>query len=388
MIDCILIPTVRNEWSALIQLLSDLPRPGLLFGKVTLVLSLDDKWLDEEKGFLTQIIENSSSSNFFKKIVFISCDIPPHESVYLREPSKNSPLLKYGQKSGPNILFFRSIQKIIELKLCGYSVLLMETDIIPLSKNWLDKLNEELNLAQNFLIAGSRYRGKGKLSKDIVNHINGNAIYNISNIDFLRFFKLWEYLLIKFITYDNNIAYDIAIEYILANKDYFSTEKLIQVKITELESLYNTRRIYLKSLVNYSGAYENSDDYSFSANNFYNEFPDCVLLHCKASLPFKTQLRTKYIPEYYNISDNLIPLKEYVEIDVRQLKIVENIIESKGKSRQKNKFFILTCNTRLKLNEKNFKLQYAQKPEIFNAVHIALSNIELHLKHLFLKKFS
>ena len=71
----------------------------------------------------------------------------------------------------------------------------MEPDVTPVQTGWLDKLMSEAAKG-DYWIQGSSYRGKclpwpeGKceaIGRDIISHINGNAMYHTGDLNFVKF---------------------------------------------------------------------------------------------------------------------------------------------------------------------------------------------------------
>jgi len=64
----------------------------------------------------------------------------------------------------------------------------MEPDSVPLQRFWLDRLRKEVEERRPFAVLGSKYRGDNwydffrQLSIPLINHLNGNAVYNVSNV--------------------------------------------------------------------------------------------------------------------------------------------------------------------------------------------------------------
>ena len=102
----------------------------------------------------------------------------------------------YGLKTGPNLQFFRSMQKILDSETKYTSVLLQEVDTIPLKNLWVDLINQDIHNLKNALVIGSKYSGVSQLKPEQVNHLNGNAVYGLANPLFWRFLQLWERLVI------------------------------------------------------------------------------------------------------------------------------------------------------------------------------------------------
>lgn len=290
-VDCIMMPVVRHDWTALVEQLRSLLRPAEKTGNLTLVLSLDAEWIEEEKDYLLRVLDTSGTRQFFSWIEFLSCRIPPDESVYLRHSprEKNGASLKYGWKSGPNIQFFRSVGFVAKSLPQMRSLLLMETDLIPFREGWLDRLNAELAGLENCLIAGARYQGETIQSKHLKDHINGNAVLNLSHPDFREFFAAWEALLIECMPLAPENPYDVIIEWALSKKRSLTGQARECVAV--MERLYLPGKRYLKSIVNLGGPHEALPGYQFRAADTLDRFPDMVLLHCRAALPYAGQLR-------------------------------------------------------------------------------------------------
>lgn len=69
----------------------------------------------------------------------------------------------------------------------------MEPDCLPIQNFWLDGIIDDINTCSDiFWIRGSRFRGNSSSisngSAALKSHINGNAIYNINNVDFINFY--------------------------------------------------------------------------------------------------------------------------------------------------------------------------------------------------------
>jgi hypothetical protein len=287
------MPLVRHDWTALVEQLRAMPHPVEKAGHPILVLSLDAEWIEEEKNYLLRVLEASGYGQFFSRVEFLSCRIPPDESVYLRHApkDKNDPSLKYGWKSGPNIQFFRSVAFVAQSLPQVCSLLLMETDLIPLEAGWLDRLNSELAGLDGCLIAGARYQGETVQSKRLKDHINGNAVLNLSHPDFREFFAAWEALLIECMPLAPENPYDVIIEWALSKKRTLSGQAREWASV--MERLYLPGKRYLNSIVNLGGPHEALSGYRFPVADTLERFPEMVLLHCRAALPYAGQLRAR-----------------------------------------------------------------------------------------------
>lgn len=292
-VDCVLMPVIRREWTALVRQLHIMPMPSKEQAGLSLVLSLDSEWMEEEKAYLLDVMGHSGLTKIFTHIVFFSCKIPPNKSVYLRKNPKNreTPLPKYGWKSGPNIQFFRSVRHVVEALPSVRSLLLMETDLIPTKDYWLDRLNSELAETGDCLLAGARYVGGTHLPETIAHHINGNAVLNLSHPLFHNFFSNWERLLVECMPRVPENPYDVIIEWALAKKNIFAGSSLHEL-VEELGGQYQPRKSYLRTIVNLGGPYESEPGYRFSLVETRNKYPDMALLHCRAALPVMSGKKT------------------------------------------------------------------------------------------------
>lgn len=295
-VDCILIPVIRSEWCVLVDYLYNMPRPASQSVPLSLVMSLDAEWMAEEKIFLRKLIGSTLAGRNFNRIEFISCCIPPPQSVYLRtrvQKYYEAPL-PYGLKSGPNMQFFRSIREVIGRQICRHALILLETDAIPLMDGWIERLNCDLaGMRSDFLVAGARYEGEDTLPESIREHVNGNAVYNLSHPQFEPFLADWEGLLLEAVKKEPDLPYDVAIEWAFANQDVLN--KHSGQYLQKLEPLYRSNVKHLKRMVNIAGQHEYSAEYIFRVDSFWKQFPEAVILHCKAALPYARHLRAKKV---------------------------------------------------------------------------------------------
>lgn len=127
----------------------------------------------------------------------IETHIPPEEDLYNPAEAGNNRMWV----NGPNIQFLDSIETIQAEKWGSFDyVFIMESDVIPVQQYWLDTLLNEVSLesksAEGFAILGSKFAGtawdnfRSKLPLALLNHINGNAVYNLRH-------PLFRFLLIQ-----------------------------------------------------------------------------------------------------------------------------------------------------------------------------------------------
>ena len=74
-------------------------------------------------------------------------------------------------------------------------VMVMEADNLPQRTGWLNEVLDEIQANTPFALLGSKYKGhswdgfKDVMAPSLLNHINGNAIYNITHPLFQRYHK-------------------------------------------------------------------------------------------------------------------------------------------------------------------------------------------------------
>lgn len=282
--DGILIPVIRREFRDLCLWLSHVPRPSLL-REATLFLSIDNSWNSSEKDEILSIIR--LRGDWFRDVIFIDCQIPDHESVYLREDPQdgdNADSLRYGHKSGPNKQFFIGQKQVLTSKLINGSLLQIEVDAFPLKPLWLDALNQEISYCRPFVLAGSQYQGNSELLPDIKYHINGNAVYGQSNPSFQFFLALWEASLVELIMHGaaRHLAYDVFLEW----ADYYRGNKSIALfrnqDFRKLLSIYRDQSITINSLLNVGGKAEASGSSGVRLDYITAKFPKAEIIHCRA----------------------------------------------------------------------------------------------------------
>lgn len=130
---------------------------------------------------LARAFASAGLSNFFASLHFHYSRLEGLRDLYTRK--FEGPVGPEGYMSGPNNQFFDIIRKFS----VGMShVVLMEPDVIPIRANWLSKIEDIVAGPDRFWICGSHYRGVAKVQS--FSHINGNAIYNVGDPDFRKFF--------------------------------------------------------------------------------------------------------------------------------------------------------------------------------------------------------
>lgn len=323
----IVVPLIRSEFYLLRSWLRYCPSPEVKNG--TLYLSLDMCWSEEEISDFTRIFECSSFFNIEWEVIFLSCDLDSDESFYLKKIEKDFDVEKfpYGQKSGPNIQFFKTMKLVQrEMKSSIRPVFLLEVDAYPLKDGWLNtilsKFSSEID---NSLIVGANYLGQSNMAEAIKSHANGNAIYNLSHKEFPDFLDAWELALKAVIKIDPQVAYDVALLWLLNRRRDeaempIETVQFLQYCVDERISFIN------EIIVNYGGPHENSKDFELDLWGFSDEFPFAQIVHGKTFIKNIFLLRCLY---YYNVAERR-KMKVNIAIDFLQCDQIDLALFSGG----------------------------------------------------------
>lgn len=121
----------------------------------------------------------------------------------------------YGFKSGPNVQFFRGLERLQTPE--GGFALVVETDTRPIRAGWVTAARQEAARHPDAWVIGSTYRGPERtLAPSIRHHLNGNAIYSLS-AEFGTFRRTcWEPALKDIVRSGTpSVAYDYALELVL-----------------------------------------------------------------------------------------------------------------------------------------------------------------------------
>ena len=259
-VDALLTPLIVAEVPDLLRWIHYTPAPFVQrpngSKNIRWYLSLDGSWDSWQIHTISKHARNSNLRDL--DIQFLSCNIDPSESVYLRNlPRSASCELEYGSKSGPNKQFFESMRLIRESEAQGLSaVQLLETDAIPIREGWIDLINGSIMNLPDFWVAGARYQGKSRISPAIESHFNGNAIYGIGCKGFDSFIQGWNSTLRRCVKQAHWIAYDICLEW-LSNHPKIN-ELALSEEIRSTLNRYKGMCIDISHIVlNVSGAEEN-----------------------------------------------------------------------------------------------------------------------------------
>jgi hypothetical protein len=282
--DAIIMPLIYSELCHLKTWLRYCPPSGE--SAKTIYIAIDLTWTEEARKDVARTYERCALREEGWILQFIDCGMTAEESFYHKDPTVSIDLEKYpyGQKSGPNIQFFRSMRKLKKDQKNLDSVLLMEVDAFPLEAGWLTSLNQVLSDApEDTLIAGPRYSGVSKMHENISEHLNGNSVYRIGHADFYHFLDCWDSLLVKTMTIAPWMAYDAVIPWYknwrLMNK------RVMDLTDKETESASNCfqNRVFdlTDHLVNLGGDEENKSDFRLDIAIFKHNHPHALIVHGK-----------------------------------------------------------------------------------------------------------
>jgi hypothetical protein len=138
--------------------------------------------------------------------------IPMGYNYYLKDYLANFLRLSaLGKKSAPNYFFFAALNLIHRIH--QDDVFLLEPDVYPVNVSRTKVLlNKAIDKFDSSWVIGSTIHPQLEriISKNIRDHLNGSAIYNTSNIEFIQFLNsIWRTSLVYLNSLDNNSPFDI-----------------------------------------------------------------------------------------------------------------------------------------------------------------------------------
>ena len=283
-VNAIVIPLIRSELCDLKTWLRYCPKSGKSSKKV--YLSIDQTWHEADKKDILDTYSRCSLHEEGWTLEFVECQMTAEESFYLKRSKVSIDIVKhpYGQKSGPNMQFFRTIRVLKQSRVEINAVLLMEVDAFPVASGWLTVLNDSLkDIPSNLLISGPRYAGRSFLKDEIKDHFNGNSVYFIGCGDFYRFLDCWEELLLQSMKIEPFMAYDVVIPWYMNHRITHKGVFVLTSENTEFAAeCYRSRSFDLTQfLINYGGPDENHNDYKLDVPAFLQEFPSALIVHGK-----------------------------------------------------------------------------------------------------------
>lgn len=155
-----------------------------------------------------------SLQNIFSDVEILTLNIPIEDDVYLSELKDGQKLPVYGLKSGPNLTFLQTMDKMQQYDTC----LFLETDCL-LGANWLDRFCNYVKYANGFLVSGATYDGSvfTKAGSAMMNHINGGtALYSTSNPVLMKLLQILSNFLQTQIAHSMpGLAYDYALKLLI-----------------------------------------------------------------------------------------------------------------------------------------------------------------------------
>lgn len=228
-----------------------------------------------------KIIVNKSSKlditdlkHIFSSIEVINLNLSTEDDLYISSLTPGQILPKYGLKSGPNSMFFNTINRCQIYN----TTLLLETDCL-LSENWINNLYHYSKYANGFLISGALYDGLvfTKAGSAMMNHINGGtALYATSNNILQKVMDLLSIFLQKQI--QNNmpgLAYDYALK-LLIDHNINNTYNNPNARI--IWQFINRHYLPSKHIINCSTDSDASIDHNILMNRY-----NYSILHKKVS---------------------------------------------------------------------------------------------------------
>lgn len=300
-VDCLLFPVIKKELEDLISYFDHILLPTQEPKSLAFVISIDKTWNDKDIKIVQEAINNSPAQACIREVKFIACELQDFESIYIRDIPKDISTMvlpAYGLKTGPNLQFFRSMQKLLDSDTKYTGVLLQEVDTIPLKNMWVDLINKDIYNLKDALVIGSQYSGVSPLKPEQVNHLNGNAVYSLANPLFRRFLELWERLVIQVAKKAPWKAYDTATEWVIQylkddscwvldekkrqNSPYFKSQEL-----QEYLNIYRQQTYQLNRVINKAGPTELMPETVFDPAAITDDLKSASVLHLRPALPFR-----------------------------------------------------------------------------------------------------
>lgn len=233
--------------------------------------------------FDTSELSELIPKDIYHKVRFHFLKIDSKDDGYSSR-GKSEAISNLGLSAGPNALFFGAVNFM--KKLPHDYFLILETDVLPLKKYWLDGL-VSFSKSNSFLIAGSTYKGLNLYCAETKwEHINGVAIYHNNKLlhDLIKSVKIY---LIKKIAEKRMRANN------MGEKSWNSVSKPSQVQDWFKKQNNNKRRNSL--IMNYDVAiYKYCKEIGpdlFSAENTKNKIMDTdIVLDLSLSVDKKTSI--------------------------------------------------------------------------------------------------
>ncbi|MEO8241408.1 MAG: hypothetical protein ABI832_03800, partial [bacterium] len=208
---CVALPVLAKDigpnLESVFQLWSD-PRCYLLVGQMEHLphLMVVINCADEALLAATKALYNRypTLAQCFSGFSAHSAELRGDRDLYARKSP--TAMGKFGNKAGPNFLF-QETMNFAEAH--GGFTLQIELDCIPIEAGWLAETVRVVNGNQRAWVIGSMYSGDHGLERSVQTHLNGNALYNTGDPDFMRFLnEIWIADLVNIAQKRPNLAYD------------------------------------------------------------------------------------------------------------------------------------------------------------------------------------
>ena len=131
---------------------------------------------------ILRILSDCGLMNQFSGIRFYSFYNDTDVTISLTGKSKSHK--SYSLFNGPNALFYDTMSYLSSQNVSV--ALLLEPDVIFIDKYWLDKLYS-LSVIDSYWIYGAKYHGASNLDSKYMSHLNGVALYNVGDPNFMEF---------------------------------------------------------------------------------------------------------------------------------------------------------------------------------------------------------
>ena len=142
---------------------------------------------------------------FFSELIIRSADLSGDRDLYVKGRSSVSQGA-FGNIAGPNFLFHQAMEHASEH---GGFAFQMELDCVPLASGWIDELDRVVARSSGCWVIGAFYNGDFGIYNPVRFHVNGNALYNVGDPEFMGFLReKWMPRLIALSGDYPNLAYD------------------------------------------------------------------------------------------------------------------------------------------------------------------------------------
>jgi len=222
-----------------------------------------------QKCQILEMLERYSLTQQFSSILFLN--LTHFQELHTTDSKKGSPMYKVSE--GPNGVFYESISIISTMDVSV--VLNLEPDVKFMHEFWFDELFE-LSIRDTFWICGSYYKGISRLDHDHSLHLNGVALYNVGDPNFIDFISLQKAFHRYHEFVEGNLNYDTTWSVL---KKYFITNFPLKHELVTQFRIIDGNLLATNLILNFSPL----KDMNKSTNSIINSYPKAVLLHQKDS---------------------------------------------------------------------------------------------------------